>query len=98
MGKEDRKHPSDYLNDLEEWQENQYNPGHWTGGNIPPYLKYPKKPLGILFIIIGVFSILVVTMIAIKDFSLENVFGNILGLLAALLFLAAGIRIIRAKR
>ena len=98
MSKEDKKHPSDYLNDLEEWQENQYNPGHWTGGHIPPHLKYPKRPLGILFTIIGIFSALLVTMATITDFSLDNFFGNILGLFAALLFLAAGIRIIRAKR
>jgi hypothetical protein len=67
MNKEERKHPSDYLNDLEEWQEHQYNPGYWTGGNIPPHLKYPKKQLGIFFIIIGVFSSLVFTMVVIKD-------------------------------
>ena len=98
MDKEERKHPSDYLNDLEEWQEHQYDPGYWTGGNIPPHLKYPKKPLGIFFIIIGVFTLLVLAMVSIKDFSLENVFGNIVGLFAAILFLAAGIRIIRTKR
>jgi len=98
MRKEDPEHPSNYLNDLEEWQENQYNPGYWTGGNIPPHLKYPKKPLGILFIIMGVFSILLVTVAVIQDLSLDNVFGNILGLFMALLFLIAGIRIIRLKR
>jgi hypothetical protein len=40
MSEDEKKHPSQYLNDLEEWQEHQYNPGYWTGGNIPPIYKY----------------------------------------------------------
>ena len=34
-----RNHPSEYLNDLAEWNQNQYNPGYWVGGNIPPHVK-----------------------------------------------------------
>ena len=28
---------------LKEWQENQYNPGYYTGGKIPPYAAIPSK-------------------------------------------------------
>jgi hypothetical protein len=42
-----KNHPSDYLNDLEEWGENQYNPGYWTGGNIPPHVKRSNR-LGVI--------------------------------------------------
>lgn len=98
MSNKERKHPSDYLNDLEEWQENQYNPGYWTDGKIPPLLKYPQKPLGILFIISGILALLVVTMAVIKDLRLDNLVGNIAVLGAGLIFLAAGIRIIRTKK
>ncbi len=45
-----KRHPSDYLNDLEEWGENQYNPGYWTGGNMPPYIKYLNRWEVILFL------------------------------------------------
>lgn len=45
-----RRHPSDYLNELEEWGENQYNPGYWTGGNIPPYIKRSNRWAVILFL------------------------------------------------
>ena len=37
-----------------EWQENQYNPGYWTGGKIPPYLlgKRPNK-MGYSYLVLG---------------------------------------------
>ena len=95
---ESRKHPSDYLHDLEEWQDHQYDPGHWTGGSIPPHLKYPRRPLGILLVIMGGLSLLAVGMDMMTDSSLDSVVGNILGLLTGSLFLAAGIRIIRTRK
>lgn len=95
---ESRKHPSDCLNDLEEWQDNQYDPGHWTGCNIPPHLRYPRRPLGIFLMIMGGLSLLAVGMGMMADSSFDSVVGNILGLLTGSLFLAAGIRIIRTKR
>lgn len=52
-------HPSAYLNDLEEWNRNQYNPGYWTGGNIPPHIKVlsqvSSKSRGMLALISGIF-------------------------------------------
>ena len=30
----------DYLSDLEEWQEHQYSKGYYTGGKLPPSVKY----------------------------------------------------------
>jgi hypothetical protein len=41
MGKRKRRDPfADYV----EWSNNRYNPGHYLGGNIPPYLR--KSSLG----------------------------------------------------
>ena len=31
---ESPSHPSKYLNDLEEWNRNQYNPGYWTDSQL----------------------------------------------------------------
>ncbi len=42
-GIETRPHPSEDLNDLAEWNQNQYNPGYWVGGNIPPHVKLLNK-------------------------------------------------------
>lgn len=42
MGK--RKRRGDPMADYIEWIDNRYNPGHYLGGNVPPYLR--KSSLG----------------------------------------------------
>jgi hypothetical protein len=44
---------NEYLKDLENWIENRYNPGFYTGGQIPPFIKYPTKPYGFLMLLSG---------------------------------------------
>jgi hypothetical protein len=39
-----RKEHPDPIADYIEWTNNRYNPGHYLGGNIPPYLR--KSSLG----------------------------------------------------
>lgn len=41
---EERGKPRDPIADYVEWTNNRYNPGHFLGGNIPPYLR--KSGLG----------------------------------------------------
>ncbi|MBM7868210.1 hypothetical protein GTO89_10180 [Heliobacterium gestii] len=41
-GQREGEHPSEYLNDMVEWGNQQYNPGRYLGGDLPPHLKYPK--------------------------------------------------------
>lgn len=39
-------HPIQYLNDLEDWYNNQYNPGYWMGGrHTPPHIKMLSQRL-----------------------------------------------------
>jgi len=50
---------NDYLKDLDEWSENRYNPGYYIGtGRIPPFLKYARKPIGILLLLSGCFVLI----------------------------------------
>lgn len=44
------------IDNLTEWQENQYNPGHWIGGITPNNLLTPRKPkiLGFFIIIFAI--------------------------------------------
>jgi hypothetical protein len=44
------------IDDLTEWQDNQYNPGHWIGGITPNNLLSPQKPklLGWFLVIISI--------------------------------------------
>lgn len=64
MGK--RKNGGDPFKKLREWQENQFSPGYYTGGKIPPYANIPSKTslfgkvynigariVGVFYIIIG---------------------------------------------
>ncbi|WP_188397648.1 hypothetical protein [Sporomusa sp. GT1] len=45
MGKKHKKYKEheDPIDKLKEWQDNQYNPGYYTGGKIPPYVDIPPK-------------------------------------------------------
>lgn len=62
-----RKKCENPIEKLKEWQDNQYNPGYYTGGNIPPYVGIPSKTslfgklykigariVGVMYILIGV--------------------------------------------
>lgn len=48
------KNGKEYIKDLNDWNENRFNPGFYIGsGRIPPYLKYPRKRIGILLLVTG---------------------------------------------
>ena len=51
------RHPSPYLNDLEEWGNKQYSPGHWTGGRIPPHFKYARWPVVLFIVLMALYTI-----------------------------------------
>lgn len=94
---EEKEHPSEYLNDLEEWQNHQYDPGHYLGENLPPQLKnglgtVGGKYLGVLFLIIGVMSGIGTI------FSLVKGTGDLVGLFVFILFITAGITLLRGRR
>lgn len=38
-----RRPRKESIEELKEWQDNQYNPGYYTGGKIPPYVDIPPK-------------------------------------------------------
>lgn len=56
------------IEDVNEWMEHQYDPGHYLGGNVPPAYKNPanKKALGLLLLIIGFGVAIVYTIVFIK--------------------------------
>ena len=43
---------SDYLKDLADYQNHKYLPGYYTGGNLPPGIKYASRKTGWLFLIL----------------------------------------------
>jgi hypothetical protein len=46
------RHPSEYLNDLEEWGDHQYDPGYYTGGKMHPHYKYGCGTFCLLIVIL----------------------------------------------
>lgn len=48
----------EYLRDLRDWNEHMYSPGHWTGGRIPPALKYGGRGLGAVLVLGGLSGLL----------------------------------------
>jgi hypothetical protein len=61
------------LGQFQEWQETQYLPGYWLGGNIPPYItgKRPNK-YGYVLLASGLASGLIVALIARSGFTLDS--------------------------
>ncbi|QUH28721.1 hypothetical protein [Vallitalea guaymasensis] len=57
------------IEDINEWMEHQYDPGHYLGGNVPPAYKNPanKKALGLLLLIMGLGVGIIYTIIFIKS-------------------------------
>lgn len=40
----EKRNNKNYIEDLQEWQDNQYNPGRYLGGKIPGNLLRAGKP------------------------------------------------------
>ncbi|WP_273322258.1 hypothetical protein [Vallitalea guaymasensis] len=62
------------IQDVNEWMEHQYDPGHYLGGNVPPAYKNPanKKAMGLLLLIMGLGVGIIYTIIFIKALSEMN--------------------------
>ena len=50
----EKKNNDHYIEDLEEWQDNQYNPGYYLGGKIPGNLLHSGRPKMIGTLLIGI--------------------------------------------
>lgn len=94
----------DYIDEYKDWQDNQYNPGHFTGGRTPIWLSRPGNPkaLGIIFFVFGLgYSAWMVYEI-IELLSIEPTFGEIASVIflsiPSMLLLAGGVVLIQKRR
>lgn len=81
--------PDEYIDDLNEWSENQYNPGHWTGGNVPPFIKYGGKPMGYTLMGLGLVIVLS-TLFTMFPIIMVNLLYNVLLLILGMVFFVGG--------
>jgi hypothetical protein len=60
-----------------EWQKNQYNPGHFTGGKTPEWMHEPgnKKALGWYYLIPSVFTFGILMMMIVGDWNIGDAEG-----------------------
>ena len=63
MSKE--KNPDDPIGDYVEWSEHRYDPGHYTGGRLPPTIRAAQRLLSsrekrVLLVVIIVAAILAI--------------------------------------
>lgn len=99
-----RIYKDQYFDKLNEWQEHQYDPGHYIGGNIPPILSNPGRPsiLGWVFVISSILFSFLILMMIFKSFDKEQ----ILPITAAIIIIigfytiqfVAGVRLIQKSR
>lgn len=70
----EEKDNNHYIEDLEEWQDNQYNPGYYLGGKIPGNLLYSGRPkmIGIMLIGIGLSTLIPLVLGIISIFHSEE--------------------------
>ncbi|MDF2519701.1 MAG: hypothetical protein K0R84_329 [Clostridia bacterium] len=99
--KDDKSKKDDYIEKMREWQEHQYDPGYYTGGNIPPVITHTGRPklLGWVYVISSIVSAIIMIGIVMFIFSIEHIIPIILlttffyGLFIIQFF--AGVRLIK---
>ncbi|MBP9748091.1 MAG: hypothetical protein KBD17_00465 [Candidatus Pacebacteria bacterium] len=74
------------IDEIKEWQNEQFNPGHFLGGNIPPYLLRKNKKLGVLLLVIGFFQLILMAI----GFAAFDIGQIVLFLIITLLMIFAG--------
>ncbi|MEG0309238.1 MAG: hypothetical protein RR636_14945 [Clostridium sp.] len=79
------------LEELNDWQKNSTNPGHFIGtGRIPlPIKNISKSPILSLFFGI-IFAILPICAL-INDFSFETLFNNLLVIIISIIYIIRGL-------
>ncbi len=91
----------DYIDGHQEWQRHQFEPGYYTGGRVPHYLKWPGSPIRLLLVFILadliyigflVYAIIDFTNSENKTLSGLNIF---VGVLFTVLYIALVVSLIR---
>ncbi|MBZ4647439.1 MAG: hypothetical protein JG777_2928 [Clostridia bacterium] len=92
-----KKQNNDYINEFIEWQNHQYDPGYYTGGRIPPYIKKPERPklFGWTLLIAGICSGLVAIIAFIHNFTTGELLSMLVAGFVITIQIVAGIRLLK---
>ncbi|MEG0308931.1 MAG: hypothetical protein RR891_04195 [Clostridium sp.] len=86
------------LEDINDWQRNSTNPGHWVGtGRIPlPLKNIIRSP--IVMIILGLIILVPIIIGLINNFAIGQLFSSMIALVLGVGFLIGGVmRLMRRK-
>ena len=92
MGKRKRQNGID---NFIEWQDNQFNPGYWTGGRMPPFLlgKRPNR-MGYSYLVMGILMLLISVSLLIA----QSFFWAAIMFFIACVPIASGIALLRSPK
>ncbi|MEO8083479.1 MAG: hypothetical protein ABI780_06630 [Ardenticatenales bacterium] len=106
----DRLHPSPTqppeIERFVEWQDHQYDPGHWTGGRIPPIYRSDRpNRVGWLLIFGGASYSTIILLISVSNGDLRELWTgmiespeNLLLAAVSVLCILSGVRLVRGPR
>ncbi len=87
-----------YIGDLIRWQRNQFQPGAYLGGDLPPTLAYPTRKYGYVLLISGLVALATtVWQINQNGFDITQLIGNSIIPVIGVLLVLAGIKFIRKR-
>ena len=108
MNTEKRKAPKptdkNHIEQYQDWQNNMYNPGHFTGGRQPIWLRQPnkRKYLGASFLIFGIIYIGAIFINIFYPLDISDKTDQVLNIIffgfAAMLLIIIGIKLILSSR
>ncbi|MDF2519697.1 MAG: hypothetical protein K0R84_325 [Clostridia bacterium] len=99
--KDDKSKKDDYIEKIQEWQEHQYDPGYYIGGNIPPVITHTGRPklLGWFWVISAIVSAIIVGVMLKAVYEAEEIVSILIiavPLYVLIIFyFIAGIRLIK---
>lgn len=97
--KQDRDRLDNYLEDLREWNDHQYDPGYWVQGRVPPQIKYGGRGMGVVFLASGLTTVCGILFAFFHGPSLSEIIALIIPLIIGGIFIWAGLRrILTGKR
>ena len=95
------KQKKDCVEELKEWQAHQYDPGYFTGGRMPVWMKSTGQPkiLGLIFLIQGLFGLGgMIYQIVTYDLTDNDIIQGVIPFILMIIFAFFGAKMVFRKK